>query len=102
MAIPYKTIYQLGFLGKLIHGLAKPDIILMEDIPSNYVDQITSGLWHYLFGWLDVSEYKVCIIKPSQWKGLVKRVEIPGQHARDAATMARWFINNGKKDQCTL
>jgi len=42
--------------------------------------------------WFNIASYPVEMIKPVQWKGLIGRVEIPGQHARDAATMASWWL----------
>lgn len=96
-AIPYKTIYKVGFLRDLLH-LVQPKIVLLEGIPQSHVDITTSDLWYYLKAWLASFNYEVIHIQPSQWKGFVKRVEIPGQHARDAASMAKWFLENKEKE----
>jgi hypothetical protein len=76
--------------------LVKPDVVLLEGIPTKQVDEKTAARFYELERWFTVVGYKVHVIQPSEWKGLTKRVEIPGQHARDAATMAAWWIEKEK------
>lgn len=93
MAAPAKTIQIAGFFLDLV-GFCRPEIILIEDLPKNYVDALTQQVWSHIAARVTVLKPKVKIvqIKPAQWKGFAERVEIPGQHARDAATMAKWWI----------
>jgi hypothetical protein len=79
------------FLSSLVR-MAQPDIVLVEEIPLQRRDAITTANYYYLTHWFSVAGYDVETILPGQWKGMTKRVEIPGQHARDAATMAKWWI----------
>lgn len=88
-----------SFLGKL-SALARPDAVVVEGIPSKQVDDKTAARYHQIVRWFQVAGYKTHIVQPSQWKGLVSRVKIPGQHAMDAASMGKWFIEgyeNGKR-----
>lgn len=86
-------IMKNGFMNKLV-ALSHPNVVLVEELPKNNVHQETSDLYGYVTSWFKIAGYNLVTIKPSQWKGLTKRVEIPGQHARDAATMARWWIES--------
>jgi predicted RNase H-like nuclease (RuvC/YqgF family) len=90
-------IYKNGFLNKLV-ALSHPNVVIVESLPKNNVHEETNRLFQYLRQWFEVAGYDLRVIKPAQWKGLVKRVEIPGQHARDAATMAAWFIQNQDRE----
>lgn len=93
MAVNYKTFYKNGFFTSLV-SMTHPDVVLVEDIPQNNVHRETLELYTYIMHWFKIAGFKTASIKPSQWKGLVERVEIPGQHARDAATMAKWWLKN--------
>lgn len=98
MAIPAATIRKGGAFLSLIE-FTVPKIALVEALPVNYVDNVTNEIWNRIVGTLQLYKPKlqVITIKPSQWKRFVERVEIPGQHARDAATMALWWIENREK-----
>lgn len=93
MAVPKETVFRRGFLSSLIR-MSDPDVVLLEGLPTRMVDPITQDIWSHFSKWFNVAGYKVEIIQPSQWKGLVERVEIPGQHARDAASMAKWYVKS--------
>lgn len=80
-------------------GLARPDVVLLEGLPTKQVDGKTAARFHTLRSWFTVAGYTVHIIQPSEWKGLTKRVEIPGQHARDAATMGQWWLERKKYER---
>lgn len=91
MAVPAEEILKNGFLNKLV-SLSQPEVVLIEDIPTRAPHPDQAALHQELCRWFRVAGFQVENIQPSQWKGLVKRVEIPGEHARDAATMAKWWI----------
>lgn len=84
-----------GFLNKLV-AISHPNVVVLEQLPSRNPHQETAELYLHLSSWFRVAGYDLRPVKPAQWKGLAKRVEIPGQHARDAATMARWWIESQK------
>lgn len=88
-------ILKNGFLNKLV-AISHPNVVIIEDLPKSNVHQETQELHSYLHQWFRVAGYETVRIKPGQWKGLAKRVEIPGQHARDAATMAKWWMGSQK------
>jgi hypothetical protein len=77
-------------------SIAKPDITLIEALPPNNVTSEMQAIHSHITQWFRIASYPIEIVMPSQWKGLAKRVEIPGQHARDAATMAAWYIEKQK------
>lgn len=90
------TIYVDGWLNKLV-ALAQPEVVLIEAIPISQLVEIDMiDLYAYLKEWLKRTDLEIEIITPSQWKKLIERVEIPGQHARDAATMGAWWIKREK------
>lgn len=91
MTVSKESVYENGFMESLTK-MAKPDIVLIECLPSQVVDKQTQLIWFHFNQWYRVAGYTVLDILPAQWKGLVARVEIPGQHARDAATMGRWYL----------
>jgi len=95
MAVPKDTIYRNGFLNKLV-AMAKPDVVLIENLPKSMVDVETNKVWNHFCHWFKIAGFQIVHINPGQWKGLAKRVEIPGQHARDAATMAKWWLESQK------
>lgn len=82
-----------GFLNKLV-ALSHPTVVILEQIPNRNTHQETAELYLYLSTWFRVAGYELQPIKPAQWKGLVQRVEIPGQHARDAASMGKWYLES--------
>lgn len=79
-----------GFLNKLV-AMASPDKVLIEALPTQKANQEVVDLFAVLSRWFRVAGFDTEIITPGQWKGMVQRVEIPGVHARDAATMAAWY-----------
>lgn len=91
MAVTLKGLHRNGFLGHLI-SVAKPDITLIEAMPTNNITADMMAIHSHISQWFRIAGYPVETIRPSQWKNLVERVEIPGSHARDAATMATWWI----------
>jgi hypothetical protein len=93
MTIPTDHDGYLDLFGRMVE-LANPTVVLIEGIPSKFVDEKTSQIFHAVRHWVDLetNHFEIVVVKPAAWKGLVKRVEIPGQHARDAATMAKWYI----------
>lgn len=95
MTVRKEKILGNGFLNKLV-SIAQPEVVLVEDTPPFMPNQEIVALKLELCRWFRVAGFQVEIIKPSEWKKLTKRVEIPGQHARDAATMARWWIEAQK------
>lgn len=98
MAMTRKGLFKNGFLNHLV-SIAKPDVVLVEALPTNLVSSEMQKIHGYIVNWFTVAGMEPVIIKPSQWKNLVQRVEIPGVHARDAATMARWFIKQNQMAQ---
>jgi hypothetical protein len=82
-----------GFIQDLV-DIAKPETILIEALPTNFVDPLTSEVFHAIHrGFVSHCPFSsILVINPGQWKNMVQRVEIPGQHARDAATMAKWYL----------
>lgn len=91
MAVTLKGLHRNGLFGYLV-SQAKPDITLIEALPINNVTPEIRMIHSHITQWFKIAGYPVELIRPSQWKGLAKRVEIPGQHARDAATMAAWWL----------
>lgn len=97
MTVPFEGAYTNREFFKCLYMLAMPDIVLVEDLPTTNVDGRTIEIAYAYTNWFKiVGNCEIVRIKPGQWKGLVARVEIPGQHARDAATMAQWYINSMK------
>lgn len=90
MAVTRKGLFKNNFLNHLV-SIAKPDVVLVEALPQNLVSIEMQRIHGYITTWFTVAAMEPQSIKPSQWKGLIERVEIPGQHARDAATMAKWW-----------
>lgn len=101
MTVTFKGIYRGGFLNILV-SLAKPDVVLIEDVPQQMAHREVAELHAFLMRWFQVAAYDVRSVKPAQWKKLVKRVEIPGQHARDAATMALWWLQSAGQKEFAL
>lgn len=97
MTIRREKILGNGFLNKLV-AMSKPEVVLIEGVPHFAPDIEQLKLKEELVRWFSVAGFAVYEIQPSQWKGLVHRVEIPGTHARDAATMARWYIEKGSAE----
>lgn len=95
LTVRKEKIYKNGFLTDLI-SLSHPEVILVENLPLNNVDKETQRLHAYFIARFRIAGFEVVEIQPSQWKGWAKRVEIPGQHARDAATMAKWWLEKDK------
>lgn len=91
MGVTLKGLHRNGFFNHLI-SISKPDITLIEALPMNNVTPDMSAIHSHITQWFKIAGYEVESIRPAQWKGLAKRVEIPGQHARDAATMAKWWF----------
>jgi len=77
-----------------ITALARPDVVLVEDLPVYRRDSVTSGIFQDIMHWYKVAGYPVETINPGQWKGMVKRVVISGTHQMDAAAMALWYVNS--------
>lgn len=82
-----------GFLNKVL-SLSEPEIILLEGVPLIRSDPRQLILFAELSRWFRVAGYEVIKIQPVQWKNFTGRVKISGQHARDAATMGKWWIEN--------
>lgn len=95
MAVMRKGLHRNGFLSHLVN-IARPDIVLIEALPTNNVSSDMAAIHSHISQWFKIAGYRVEHIRPVEWKNLVTRVEIPGQHARDAATMALWWIKNKK------
>lgn len=95
LTVTRKGLFLNGFLSNLV-AIAKPDVVLIEALPQNLVSSEMQKIHAYLTNWFEIAGYKPQSIKPSQWKNLTQRVEIPGVHARDAATMARWWYNQNQ------
>lgn len=91
MAITLKGLHRNGFFSHLVSH-AKQDITLIEALPTNNVSSEMMAIHSHITQWFRIAGYQVELVRPSQWKGLVQRVEIPGQHARDAATMGAWWL----------
>lgn len=92
MTVRKEKIYKNGFLNNLVK-MSKAEVVLLESLPKSNVDKETQKLHTHLSSWFRTAAYELIDIQPSQWKGLATRVEIPGQHARDAATLGRWWIH---------
>jgi hypothetical protein len=93
MTVSSQKLLRNGFRNKLI-AMSTPEIVLIEDVPKLKPDPHQLILVAELIRWFRIAAYEVVTIQPSQWKNFVGRVEIPGQHARDAATMGKWWIEN--------
>ena len=91
MAVTRRGLHRRGFFGVLV-SMAQPDIVLIEALPQNNVTSDMMAIHSYITQWFKIAGYTVETIQPVQWKNLTGRVEIPGQHARDAATMAKWWL----------
>lgn len=99
MAVTRRGLFKNGFLNHLV-SIAKPDVVLIEALPQNLVSSEMQKIHGYITTWFTVAGMTPISIRPSQWKGLVERVEIPGVHARDAATMAKWWVlKEGKANE---
>lgn len=90
-----------NFILKLV-ALAKPDMVLLEGIPSRQQDPKTVERFTELKQWLKVAGYPFRVILPGQWKGLTDGPKIPGQHARDAAKMAMWWMGGEEYESKTI
>jgi hypothetical protein len=97
MTLSSRKLLSNGFLNKLL-SMATPEVILIEDVPKFKPDPHQLILVAELVRWFRVAGFEVVTIQPSQWKNFVSRVEIPGQHARDAASMGRWFISQSEEE----
>lgn len=86
------------FILKLV-ALAKPDMVLLEGIPGGRPDQKTVERFYLLKQWLTVAGYPFRVILPGQWKGLTDGPKIPGQHAKDAAKMAMWWMGGDEYER---
>lgn len=98
LTVTAKGLQRSGFFNQIV-SFAKQDITLIEALPTNHVTPEMLAIHSYIKQWFVIASYPIEEIKPAQWKGLAARVEIPGQHARDAATMAKWWLHreNNKK-----
>jgi hypothetical protein len=72
-------------------GIERP-VVVIERPPQKEVDAITTAIYQHLVHWFDSRDITLHQVMPGSWKGLTQRIAVPGQHARDAATMGRWFI----------
>jgi hypothetical protein len=100
ITVTKEKVLRNGFLNKLV-AISTPDKVLIEGLPTQKVNQDIADLFSTLKRWFTVAGYDTEIILPGQWKGMVRRVEIPGNHARDAATMAAWYYRtkgNNERD----
>lgn len=93
ITVTRKGLYRNGFFNHLV-SLSKPDVVVIEALPQNLVSSEMRTLHGFVTNWFKVAGYDVHLVNPGQWKGMVTRVEIPGQHARDAATMGRWWVQS--------
>lgn len=91
MAVTLKGLFRSGFFNHLV-SISKPDMTLIEALPMNNVTPEMMAIHSHITQWFKIAGYATEMIKPSQWKGLAERIEIPGSHARDAATMASWWL----------
>lgn len=96
MTVTREMVLSNGFLSKLV-AMTKPDVVLVEGIPAFMPHPAIVELKAEIVRWFRIAGYEVHEIQPSQWKGFVKRVVIPGQHARDAASMCRWWVENNER-----
>lgn len=96
MTVTRKGLFRNGFLSHLV-AISKPDVVLIEELPVNFINKDVREIHNHLTSWFRIAGFETHQIKPAQWKRLVQRVEIPGQHARDAATMASWWIRDQEK-----
>lgn len=85
-----------GFFNHLVL-MAKPDFVLVETVPDRSPDLTQFALVQHVYNWFKTAGYVTHLIRPVEWKNFVERVEINGSHARDAATMARWWIENARR-----
>lgn len=92
MTVSCEKLLSNGFLNKLI-SISSPDTVLIEGVPLIRSDPKQLILVAELRRWFKVAGYEVELIQPSQWKSFAERAKIPGQHARDAATMGKWWID---------
>jgi len=93
MTVQHEKIYGNGFLNHLVL-ISKPDVVIIEDYPLGQPNLNQVALVNHIESWFKTAGYRVEKIQPVRWKNLIARVEIPGVHARDAATMASWWIEN--------
>lgn len=95
MTVPYLGSFQDKNFFKCLYMLARPDTVLIEDIPRVKVDPKTVEIKFQYQNWFTVvGGCDIVLIQPAKWKGFTDRVEIPGQHARDAATMGKWYLES--------
>lgn len=90
MSVTLKGLYRGGFFNHLV-SISRPDITLIEALPTQHIAPEMLEIHGRILQWFTIAGYPTEQIRPAQWKKLVARVEIPGQHARDAATMAMWW-----------
>lgn len=88
-----EKVLRNGFFNHLIL-LSKPDVVLLEDFPKLQPDVEQVAFVTHIHKWFKNAGYRIEMIRPVNWKNLVTRVEITSTHARDAATMAMWWIEN--------
>lgn len=88
-------LYRRRVLESLVRA-TDPDWVIVEDIPSNRVDERTSKIFHYLTNWFRTVGIRILVVAPGHWKGLVDRAKLPASHGFDSATMAKWAIQSGK------
>lgn len=71
--------------------IAKPDVVVIEEPPHFARDEVSTHAYHLIRHWFDVAGYPVVSVNPGQWKGMVARSKISGQHQMDAADIAQWY-----------
>lgn len=99
-SVTRRGLYRNGFLNHLV-AISQPDVVLIEELPASLVSSEMRQIHAYIANWFRVAGYEIENIKPAQWKGLATRIEIPGTHTRDAATMASWWVRQNQRRQET-
>lgn len=75
-----------------LSSIAKPDIVIIESPPSFSRDVETDNNRFRIEHYFKLAGYMVEHVNPGQWKGMVDKESISGQHQVDAATMGRWWL----------
>jgi hypothetical protein len=94
MVVSDKVFLQESFLLGLMK-MTRPTMIVIEKPPqaARFNVQRHADLFNYLVKWFTVAGYRVKILIPGQWKGMVKRTSVESSHIRDAADMGKFVIS---------
>lgn len=92
MGLTVPTVGLTPHFFRHLSGIAQPDVIVIESPPLFSRDPETDNNRFTIEHYFKVAGYQIEYVSPGQWKGMVEKENISGQHQVDAATMGRWWL----------